>query len=74
MAAIGHPLLGEGKYSKSNDKKMGFDKQALYSYSLKFDFKTDAGILNYLNGKRFTVDNVWFADELFGDEYKKLLK
>ena len=74
MAAIGHPLLGEGKYSKSNDKKIGFDKQALYSYSLKFDFKTDAGILNYLNGKRFTVDNVWFADELFGDEYKKLLK
>ena len=73
MAAIGHPLLGEGKYSKSNDKKMGFDKQALYSYSLKFDFKTDAGILNYLNGKRFTVNEVWFADKLFGDEYKKLL-
>lgn len=73
MAAIGHPLLGEGKYSKSNDKKLGFDKQALYSYSLKFDFKTDAGILNYLNGKRFTVNEVWFADELFGDGYKKLL-
>ena len=73
MAAIGHPLLGEGKYSKSNDKKSGFDKQALYSYSLKFDFKTDAGILNYLNGKRFTVKEVWFADELFGDSYKKLL-
>ena len=73
MAAIGHPLLGEGKYSKSNDNKMGFDKQALYSYSLKFDFKTDAGILNYLNGKRFTVNEVWFADKLFGDGYKKLL-
>ncbi len=73
MAAIGHPLLGEGKYSKSNDRKLGFDKQALYSYSLKFDFKTDAGILNYLNGKRFTVNEVWFADELFGDGYKKLL-
>ncbi|MBP3599565.1 MAG: RluA family pseudouridine synthase [Clostridia bacterium] len=73
MAAIGHPLLGEGKYSKSNDKKSGFDKQALYSYSLKFDFKTDAGILNYLNGKRFTVKEVWFADKLFGDSYKRLL-
>ncbi len=73
MAAIGHPLLGEGKYSKSNDKKLGFDKQALYSYSLLFDFKTDAGILNYLNGKRFTVKNVWFADELFGNKYKNLL-
>lgn len=73
MASIGHPLLGEGKYKKSNDKKIGFDKQALYSYSLKFDFKTDASLLNYLNGKRFTVKKVWFADELFGDSYKKLL-
>ncbi|MBQ8533084.1 MAG: RluA family pseudouridine synthase [Clostridia bacterium] len=74
MASIGHPLLGEGKYNKSAaDKKMGFDKQALYSYSLSFDFKTDAGILNYLNGKRFTVKKVWFADELFGSGYKKLL-
>ncbi len=73
MASIGHPLLGEGKYSKSNDKKLGFDKQALYSYSLEFDFKTDAGILNYLNGKKFTVDNVWFAEQLFGKDYKKLL-
>lgn len=72
MASIGHPLLGEGKYSKSNDKKLGFDKQALYSYSLKFDFKTDARMLNYLNGKRFCVDKVWFADELFGEGYKRL--
>ena len=74
MASIGHPLLGEGKYQKSNDKKLGFDKQALYSYSLKFDFTTDAGILNYLNGKRFTVDDVWFATELFGEGYKQLFK
>ena len=75
MASIGHPLLGEGKYNKSTkDRKKGFDKQALYSYSLKFDFKTDAGILNYLNGKRFTVKKVWFAEELFGTEYTKLLE
>lgn len=75
MASIGHPLLGEGKYNKSkDDRKMGFDKQALYSYSLKFDFKTDGGILNYLNGKRFTVDRVWFAEELFGSGYRKLLQ
>lgn len=74
MASIGHPLLGEGKYQKTNDKKLGFDKQALYSYSLEFKFKTDAGILNYLNNKRFTVKEVWFADKLFGDGYKKLLK
>lgn len=75
MASIGHPLLGDGKYGKlANDKKMGFNKQALYSYSVKFAFKTDAGILNYLKGSEFHVKEVWFADELFGNGYKKLLK
>ncbi len=69
MASIGHPLLGDGKYGKlKEDKKMGFNKQALYSYKLSFDFKSDAGILNYLNGKTFTVPEVWFAKELF--DYK----
>ena len=66
MASIGHSLLGDGKYGKlKEDKKMGFNKQALYSYKLTFDFKTDAGILDYLNGKTFTVPEVWFAKELF---------
>ena len=67
LASIGHPLLGDGKYGKlKDDKKLGFDKQALYSYKLSFDFKTDAGILNYLNGKTFEVKTVWFAEKLFG--------
>lgn len=75
MSSIGHPLLGDGKYGKlKDDKKLGFNKQALYSYKLTFDFKTDAGILNYLNGKTFTVNEVWFAEQLFGNEYRKLLK
>ena len=75
MASIGHPLLGDGKYGKlKDDKKQGFDKQALYSYKLTFDFTTDGGILQYLNGKTFTVKKVWFAEQLFGDGYKKLLK
>lgn len=74
MASIGHPLLGDGKYGKlQNDKKMGFDKQALYSYKLTFDFTTDGGILQYLDGKTFTVKRVWFAEQLFGDKYKQLL-
>lgn len=67
MASVGHPLLGDGKYGKLNeDKRLGFDKQALYSYSLRFCFDTDAGLLNYLNGKKFEVGEVWFAKELFG--------
>ncbi len=71
LAHIGHPLLGDGKYGKlKNDKKMGFNKQALYSYKLIFNFKTDAGILNYLNGKAFKVNEVWFASELFGYKCK----
>ena len=74
MASIGHPLLGDGKYGKTNaDKKIGFNRQALYSYSVRFDFSSDAGILNYLNGKRFTVKEVWFAEKLFGAGYRSLL-
>ena len=32
------------------------------SYKLIFAFKTDAGILNYLNGKSFEVENIDFKD------------
>ncbi len=73
LASIGHPLLGDGKYGRlADDKKLGFDKQALYSYKLSFDFTTDGGALKYLNGKSFCVSKVWFADELFGNQYKNL--
>lgn len=72
MAWLGLPLLGDGKYGNiAKDKKMGFNKQALYSFRLTFLFVSDGGILNYLNGKTFTVDSVWFADKLFGEDYKK---
>ncbi|MBQ1950600.1 MAG: RluA family pseudouridine synthase [Clostridia bacterium] len=64
MASIGHPLLGDGKYgSNAQNKGTGFTKQALCSYRLKFDFTTPAGELAYLNGREFTLPNVWFADQ-----------
>ena len=67
LSSIGHPLLGDGKYGKNAaDRKKGYKHQALWSYRLVFDFKTDAGELNYLNGKEFMVDKVWFSKELFG--------
>lgn len=67
LSSIGHPLLGDGKYGKlKEDKKLGFNKQALYSYKLTFAFQSDAGILSYLNTKTFTVKEVWFARQLFG--------
>ena len=68
MASVGHALLGDGKYGKlKDDKKLGFNKQALYSYKLTFTFTTDAGILNYLNNQTFKVKKVWFAEQLFGE-------
>ena len=67
MAYIGHPLLGDGKYGiNKEDRKQGFNYQALYSYRLKFNFKTDAGILNYLSGKEFRIENrdIYFLKNL----------
>lgn len=64
MASIGHPLLGDGKYGSNEiNKGTGYKKQALYSYKLTFDFTTDAGTLEYLNHKEFTVQDVWFETE-----------
>ena len=66
FAAAGHPLLGDGKYGRERDNKQyGRSFQALYSYKLEFTFPTDAGILEYLRGKVFMVDNVDFVEEYF---------
>ena len=66
FAHAGHPLLGDGKYGKL-DKRFDRTYQALYSYKLTFCFTTDAGSLEYLNGKSFRVDKVDFAQEYFPD-------
>ena len=64
FASIGHPLAGDGKYGKNYvNKKAGYPYQALYSYRLIFDFTSDAGILNYLNGMEFTAQDVWFLEK-----------
>ncbi|MBR3843906.1 MAG: RluA family pseudouridine synthase [Clostridia bacterium] len=64
LASVGHPLVGEGKYSKNAaDKKKGFKHQALYSYKLTFSFTTESGCLSYLKGKSFQIDDVWFAKD-----------
>ena len=66
MAAIGCPLLGDGKYGKGDvNRRYHETRQALYSYKLRFDFPTDAGTLNYLKGKEFTVENVPFREKYF---------
>lgn len=68
MAAAGTPLLGDGKYgSDRENKKLGEDGQLLCSYRLEFAFRTDAGVLNYLNGRSFSVSRVDFAEKYFPD-------
>ena len=52
LAHTGHPILGDGKYGINEvNKKFSKKSQELTAYKLVFNFKTDAGILNYLNGK-----------------------
>lgn len=54
LAYIGFPIVGDGKYGiNSVNKSLGFKYQQLCSYKLLFNFSTDAGVLNYLNGKSF---------------------
>ena len=68
MAEIGCPLLGDGKYGKGDvNRRYHETRQALYSYKLHFDFPTDAGLLNYLRGKEFTVTDVPFVEKYFSD-------
>ena len=64
FAHAGHPLLGDGKYGKL-DKRFDRSYQALYSYRLTFAFTTDAGSLEYLNGKTFQAAQVDFVSEYF---------
>ncbi len=52
LAHIGLPIIGDGKYGKNEiNKKFNKKTQDLCSYKLAFDFKTESGILEYLNGK-----------------------
>ena len=66
MAEIGCPLLGDGKYGRGDvNRRYHETRQALYSYQLSFPFPTDAGALNYLRDRTFTVAEVPFRDKYF---------
>ena len=68
MAHRGNPLLGDGKYGNDKvNRKYGEDGQLLYSYKLKFTFDTDAGMLNYLNGREFQATEIDFLRKYFPD-------
>lgn len=58
LAHIGYPILGDGKYGINQvNKQFKFKYQQLQSYILKFNFSTNSGILDYLNGKCIKLNN-----------------
>lgn len=60
MASLRHPLAGDTKYGGKTLKIHGNVGQALYSYKIKFTGTEDT-IVEYLEGKEFEVENIWFA-------------
>lgn len=65
LAHIGLPIVGDGKYGINEiNKKFNCKTQNLVSYLLKFNFSTDSGILNYLNGKEIKIDLPKFSSKL----------
>ena len=65
LAYIGRPIIGDGKYGRGDrNKKAGVFRQALCSYKTVFSFKTDAGPLEYLKGREFSVGGLPFEELL----------
>lgn len=54
LASIGLPIIGDKKYGRFKNKA---EHQKLVAYKIVFEFKSNADILNYLNGKRFFIKN-----------------
>ena len=68
MADLGHPLLGDGKYGRGDrNRACGETGQLLYSYELTFAFESDAGALQYLDGRTFRVRRIDFVQKYFPD-------
>ena len=68
LAFIGHPLVGDGKYGvNKSDRAKGYKHQQLCSYRLRFAFKTDAGALDYLRDREFSIPkgDIYFTKDFF---------
>ena len=66
MSAIGHPLVGDGKYGINRDERhKGYKYQALYAYKLGFARTNEENALSYLEGRSFSLDKseIWFLNE-----------
>ncbi|MDR2646615.1 MAG: RNA pseudouridine synthase, partial [Oscillospiraceae bacterium] len=70
FAAIGHALVGDGKYApRALYQKCGYTSQLLCSHRLVFDFLTPADELEYLNQLDIRVKNIQFTENLFHLKY-----
>lgn len=66
MAHIGHPLIGDGKYGVNRaDRRCGYKYQALYSYKIRFNFRGESTLLDYLSGKTFRIpdEKIYFVKD-----------
>lgn len=73
MAHVGHPLLGDGKYGDGRlNRCYGRTHQALWAYRLEFSFSTDAGVLEYLKGRSWSVNAIDFLEEYFPEEKSRI--
>ena len=61
FAHIGHPLVGDGKYSKSEKGKAARKYQALHAYKLVFENELEYERLGYLAGKSFESKSADFV-------------
>ncbi|MCL2494301.1 MAG: RluA family pseudouridine synthase [Oscillospiraceae bacterium] len=68
MAAIGHALVGDGKYAPraqyQADTKRGIKRQCLCSHRIIFDFKSPAGALEGLRALDISVKKADFLNNL----------
>lgn len=59
LAHRGYQIIGDGKYGKNEiNKKFNKKYQMLYSHKLKFNFKSESGILEYLKGKEIKISPI----------------
>mgnify|MGYP000089073099 CR=1 FL=1 len=66
FASRGLPLLGDGKYGTNEfNRKYRVKTQALCAYKLSFKSDAELGALEYLAGKEFMIDDIWFVDKFF---------
>ncbi len=61
LSHIGLSIVGDKKYrNKNDDIDIRLTTQALVSYKVKFIVNDQYKTLNYLNGKVFKLNNIWF--------------